>query len=70
LMMATAPRRRDFLRFLTDRRTLRIVAPFSGGLMVLRNVITPQGLEPFQFSTNFGTLSPPTRFVRKQAQIV
>ena len=25
--------------------------------MVLRNVITPQGLEPFQFSTNFGTLS-------------
>ena len=25
--------------------------------MVLRNVITPQGLEPFQFSTKFGTLS-------------
>ncbi len=25
--------------------------------MVLRNVITPQGLEPFQFSTKFGTPS-------------
>ena len=48
LMMSTSPRRRDFLRFLTDRRTLRISAPFSCGLMSATS--PPQGLEPFQFS--------------------
>ena len=34
------------------------MAPLSRGVMaVFGNVITPQGLEPFQFSTKFGTPS-------------
>ena len=42
------------MRFLTDRRTLLISAPFSRGLMfVFSNVIKPQGLEPLQFPTKF-----------------
>ena len=50
-----------FLRFLTDRRTLIISAPFSRGLMsVFSNVIKPQGLEPFQFPTKFRSHSEPT----------
>ena len=51
--MSTGPSVRPFLRFLTGRRTL-ILAPLSRGVMVvLVNVIKPQGLEPLQFPTKF-----------------
>ena len=53
-MTSTGPNVRTFLRFLTGRRTLLISAPFSRGVMVvLGNVIKPQGLEPLQFPTKF-----------------
>ena len=53
-MISTGPSVRPFLRFLTERKTLLISAPFSRGLMsVFSNVITPQGLEPLQFPTKF-----------------
>ena len=56
-MMLTEPSLRTFLRFLTARRTL-IVAPLSRGVMsVFCNVIKPQGLEPFQFSTKISSPS-------------
>ena len=53
-MISTGPSVRPFFRFLTERKTLLISAPFSRGLMsVFSNVITPQGLEPLQFSPKF-----------------
>ena len=53
-MISTGPSVRPFFRFLTERKTLLISAPFSRGLMsVFSNIITPQGLEPLQFSPKF-----------------
>ena len=41
------------------RSKLPISAPFSCGLTLSFNIIKPRGLEPFQFLTKSGTLSPP-----------
>ena len=69
-MMSTAPNLRTFLRFLTARSTRLISAPLSRGLMsIVANVITPQGLEPFQIPTKIRSPSLRTPQVCKKLGI-
>ena len=53
LMTSTAPNVRPFLRFLTDRRTLLMSAPFSRGVMVVSQRSNHEGLEPLHFQLSF-----------------
>ena len=53
-MISTGPSLRAFLRFLTERRTLLISAPFSRGVMSVFSTSSHHRVwEPFQFPTKF-----------------